>query len=188
VIFVETPLAGAYAIEIEPNADERGFFARTMCREEFARYGLNAAFVQQSVSWNPRAGTLRGLHYQAAPHQEDKLVRVTRGAIFDVIVDIRRESPTYGQWFGIALSAQNHRQLYIPKGFAHGFQTTAPETEALYQMTAPFHPRASRGIRWDDPMLAIGWPHPTLDNDNSRLSYADSSHLSWADAQEAKFL
>jgi dTDP-4-dehydrorhamnose 3,5-epimerase len=158
VIFAETPLAGAYAIEIEPNADERGFFARTMCRDEFARRGLNAAFVQQSVSWNPLADTLRGLHYQAAPHHEEKLVRVTRGAIFDVIVDIRPDSPTYGRWFGIDLTADNRRQLYIPKGFAHGFQTTRPDTEIFYQMTVAFHPEAPRGIRWDDPRLAIEWP------------------------------
>ena len=158
MIFVETPLAGAYAIEVEPQADERGIFARVMCRDEFARYGLSVAFIQQSISWNLVAGTLRGLHYQGAPYAEDKLVRVTRGAVFDVIVDIRQDSSTYGQWFGIELSAENRRQLYIPKGFAHGFQTTRPDTEVFYQMTVAFHTAAQRGIRWDDPRLAIGWP------------------------------
>lgn len=158
MIFAEIPLAGAYLIEIEPSTDERGFFARSVCREEFARHGLDAMFIQQSVSWNPLVGTLRGLHYQASPHEEEKLVRVTRGSVFDVIVDIRPGSPTYGSWFAAELSADNRRQLYIPKGFAHGFQTTEPNTEMLYQMTAAFHPEVSRGIRWDDSNLAIDWP------------------------------
>jgi dTDP-4-dehydrorhamnose 3,5-epimerase len=151
-------LAGAYLIEIEPSADERGFFARSVCREEFARHGLDSTFIQQSVSSNPLVGTLRGLHYQAPPHEEERLVRVTRGSVFDVIVDIRPESPTYGSWFAAELSADNRRQLYIPKGFAHGFQTTQPDTEMLYQMTVAFHPEVSRGIRWDDSNLAIDWP------------------------------
>jgi dTDP-4-dehydrorhamnose 3,5-epimerase len=158
LIFSETPLSGAFLIEIEPKADARGFFARTLCRDEFARHGLDGAFAQQSVSWNPYAGTLRGLHYQAAPHEEDKLVRVTRGAIFDVIVDLRLGSPTFAKWHGVELSADNHRQLYIPKGLAHGFQTLVSETEVLYHMTVPFHPDAPRGIRWDDPALGIEWP------------------------------
>ncbi|MEO3433800.1 dTDP-4-dehydrorhamnose 3,5-epimerase [Inquilinus sp. CAU 1745] len=152
------PIDGVHVIDIEPREDARGLFARTVCREEFARHGLNADFVQQSVSWNPRKGTLRGLHYQASPHGEDKLVRVTRGAVFDVAVDIRPGSPTRGRWFGVELSAENRRQLYIPKGFAHGFQTLLPDTEILYEMTAPFHAGSATGIRWDDPALAIGWP------------------------------
>jgi dTDP-4-dehydrorhamnose 3,5-epimerase len=159
VIFTQTQLAGAYVIEIEPRGDTRGFFARTVAEDEFATHGLNARFVQQSVSWNPQLGTLRGLHYQAAPYEEDKLVRVTRGAIFDVIVDLRRGSPTYGKWFGIELSADNHRQLYIPKGFAHGFQTTRPDTEISYQMTVPFHAEVAGGVRWDDPAIGIAWPN-----------------------------
>jgi len=158
MIFTQTPLAGAYVIEIEPLGDARGFFARTVADKEFAAHGLIASFVQQSISWNPQPGTLRGLHYQAAPHEEDKLVRVTRGAIFDVIVDLRRGSATRGKWFGVELSADNHRQLYIPKGFAHGFQTTLPDTEISYQMTAPFHAKAARGLRWDDPAIGIDWP------------------------------
>lgn len=158
MIFTQTPLAGAYLLDIEPRSDARGFFSRTVCSDEFKTHGLDAEFVQQSVSWNPQVGTLRGLHYQAAPHQEDKLVRVTRGAIFDVIVDLRPGSPTFGTWHGVELSADNHRQLYVPKDFAHGFQTLENDTEVLYQMTVPFHPDAPRGIRWDDPDLAIVWP------------------------------
>jgi len=145
-------------IEIEPLGDERGFFARTVAEDAFRERGLNTHFVQQSISWNPHQGTLRGLHYQAAPHEEDKLVRVTRGAIFDVIVDLRDGSVTRGRWFGIGLSAENHRQLFIPKGFAHGFQTLDPGSEVHYQMTVPFQASAGRGIRWDDPALAIRWP------------------------------
>lgn len=156
--FTPTPLPGAFVIDIEPHADERGFFARTVCNEEFVARGLQASFVQHSVSWNPRSGTLRGMHYQAAPHEEEKLVRVTRGAVFDVIVDLRRESPAFGRWFGIELSAENHRQLYIPRGMAHGFQTLLDGTEVFYAMTTPFHPAAARGLRWDDLELGIDWP------------------------------
>jgi dTDP-4-dehydrorhamnose 3,5-epimerase len=153
-----TPLAGAFLIDITPVEDERGLFARTVCEDEFVRQGLVGHFVQQSISWNPRLGTLRGLHYQAAPHQEVKLVRVTRGAIFDVIVDLRPDSATCGQVFSTELSAANRRQLYIPAGMAHGFQSLVPDTELLYQMSTPFHPAAARGLRWDDPALAIAWP------------------------------
>lgn len=153
-----TSLQGAFVIDIEPHIDERGFFARTVCSDEFVRYGLNPRFVQQSVSWNKRKGTLRGLHYQATPHEEEKLVRVTRGAIFDVIVDLRQDSATFGRWFSVELSCDNHRQLYIPCGFAHGFQTLVPDTEILYEMTVPFQADAARGLRWDDPELEIAWP------------------------------
>jgi dTDP-4-dehydrorhamnose 3,5-epimerase len=153
-----TALPGAFMIDIDAREDERGFFARTVCVEEFARHGLHANFVQQSVSWNRRTGTLRGLHYQAAPHAEEKLVRVTSGAVYDVIVDLRRDSSAFGRWFGVELSARNRRQLYIPRGVAHGFQTLLPDTEILYEMTVPFHPDAARGLRWDDPTLAIAWP------------------------------
>ena len=158
MIFTETPLEGAWLIDIEPRQDARGLFARTVCRDEFAGHGLDSDFVQQSVSWNPEPGTLRGLHYQAAPHEEQKLVRATRGAVFDVIVDIRPASPSLGRWYGVELSAENYRQIYIPKGFAHGFQTLRPDTEILYEMTVAFQPDAARGIRWDDPTLAIDWP------------------------------
>ncbi|MBN9332117.1 dTDP-4-dehydrorhamnose 3,5-epimerase [Devosia sp.] len=158
--FTETPLAGAYVIDIEPHADERGFFARTVSTEGFAEHGLGASFVQQSISFNVLKGTLRGLHFQAAPHEEDKLVRVTRGAIFDVIVDLRKNEPTLGKWFGVELSAVNHRQLYIPKGFAHGFQTLDDNSEVLYAMTVPYAPGFARGVRWDDPEIGVEWPLP----------------------------
>jgi dTDP-4-dehydrorhamnose 3,5-epimerase len=158
VKFIPTPLPGAFIIDIEAIEDERGFFARTVCAEEFSRHGLNAGFVQQSVSFNARTGTLRGMHFQAAPQEEEKLVRVTRGAIYDVIADLRNDSPTYGRWFGVELSATGHRQLYIPRGVAHGFQTLCPDTEILYEMSTPFQPQCARGVRWDDPQLGIEWP------------------------------
>lgn len=174
--FTETSLAGAWVLEIEPHADERGFFARTACSMTFAEHGLNGEFVQQSVSFNAHRGTLRGLHFQAAPHEEDKLVRVTQGAIFDVIVDIRQGSASFGQWFGVELSAQNHKQLYIPKGFAHGFQTLEDNCEVLYAMTVPFQPGAGCGIRWDDPALNIAWPIAFDAKDRTLMSAADTQH------------
>lgn len=155
------PLAGACLIELSPIQDERGFFARSFCQEIFAAHGLCSSFCQQSVSFNPHVSTLRGLHYQAAPHTEIKLIRCVRGRVFDVIVDIRIESPTFGQWFGVELSAENHRQIYVPAGFAHGFQTLAPDSELFYQMSAPYHPESSRGIFWQDPALGIDWPDPS---------------------------
>ncbi len=158
MIFSETPLAGAWVIETETHSDIRGLFARTMCAQEFAVHGLNANFVQQSVSWNPTQGTLRGLHYQSTPHGENKLVRVTQGAIFDVIADLRKDSPSYGCWFSVELSADNRRQIYIPKGLAHGFISLLPNTEVFYQMTEPYHPGAASGICWNDPSLTINWP------------------------------
>lgn len=158
MIFTGTPIPGAWIIDIEPMSDERGLFARTLCVDEFEFRGLNGRMVQQSVSWNPRVGTLRGLHFQTAPFEEEKLVRVTRGAIFDVIVDLRSVSPAYGRWFGIELSADNRRQIYIPKGVAHGFQTIDDGTEVLYEMTVPYRPEAASGFRWNDPELCIVWP------------------------------
>lgn len=158
--FSEAGLAGAWVIDIEPLADERGLFARTFCSDEFRSHGLPAMFVQSSTSYNRRRGTLRGLHYQAAPHAEDKLVRCTRGALYDVIVDLRRGEAGFGQWRGFELNAENRRALFIPAGFAHGFQSLADDTEILYQMTTPYAPGASRGVRWDDPEIAIRWPLP----------------------------
>lgn len=174
--FIETPLAGAYLVEIEPRDDERGFFARTVCVDEFAAKGLSGQFVQQSVSWNPYRGTLRGLHFQEEPYAEEKLVRVTRGAIFDVIVDLRRGSPTFAQTCTVELTADRRNALYVPKGFAHGFQTLEANTEVLYEMTTRFSPGAARGIRWDDPELAIGWPLPIDTEDQRTISRADLSH------------
>lgn len=158
MIFRETELKGAYLIDIEPVHDERGFFARTFCREEFARYGLHGDFVQSNVSFNRLKGTLRGMHYQAAPHEEIKLIRVTRGSVYDVIIDIRPDSRTVGQWTAVELSAENRRMLYVPKGFAHGFQTLEDNTEVWYHMSEYYHPESARGLRWDDPAIRMYWP------------------------------
>ncbi|MBT6007806.1 MAG: dTDP-4-dehydrorhamnose 3,5-epimerase [Rhodobacterales bacterium] len=159
MIFTPTLLEGkSFIIDIEQFEDVRGVFARTVCKDEFEQHGLNADFVQQSISYNPKVGTLRGMHYQAAPFAEEKLVRVTRGAIFDVIVDIRPDSKTYKKWFGVELSESNRRQIYIPIGFAHGFQTLKPNTEVLYEMTSRYHPDASIGFSWNDPSINIEWP------------------------------
>jgi dTDP-4-dehydrorhamnose 3,5-epimerase len=156
--FVETGLAGAYLIELDRHEDERGFFARSFCEREFAQHGLAPRFVQCNVSFNRRRGTIRGLHWQAAPHEEAKVVRCTRGALFDVIVDLRAGSPTLHRWAGFELSAQNHRQVYVPPGFAHGFQTLEPDTEVFYLMSAAFEPSCARGMRWNDPASSIAWP------------------------------
>jgi len=158
MIFRETPLPGAWLLEPERFEDERGFFARTYCREEFAARGLDPTVAQCSVSFNHRRGTLRGLHFQAPPHEEVKLVRVTRGAVWDVIVDLRAESRTFKQHFSIVLSAEKGNQLYIPKGMAHGFQTLEDATEVLYQISEPYTAQSARGYRWDDPAFAIPWP------------------------------
>jgi dTDP-4-dehydrorhamnose 3,5-epimerase len=156
--FTETPLAGAVVIDIEPHRDERGLFSRIFCRETFLAAGLPGEFVQASVSHNLRRGTLRGMHFQAAPHEEPKLVRCTRGAIHDVIVDLRRQSPTHCRWFAVELTHANRRTLFVPAGFAHGFQTLVDDTEILYQMAEPYAPELARGVRWNDPAFAIDWP------------------------------
>lgn len=159
MIFTATALEGhACIIDIEKFEDFRGSFARTVCREEFEKQGLNANFVQQSISFNPKVSTLRGMHWQSEPWAEEKLVRATRGAIFDVIVDIRPDSRTFKKWFCVVLSEENRRQIYIPKGFAHGFQTIEANTEVLYEMTVPYKPDASRGFVWNDPSIGIEWP------------------------------
>ena len=160
MIFRETALAGAWLVEPEPATDDRGFFARLVCAETFAERGLNGRFDQISASFNARRGTLRGLHLQRPPHAETKLVRVTAGAIFDVIVDLRAGSDSYGRWLGVELSAANRRQLYIPEGFAHGFQTLTDAAEVAYHIGQPYAPEAQDGVRWDDPELAIAWPAP----------------------------
>lgn len=158
--FRETPLRGAFVVELERLEDDRGFFARSFCEREFSGQGLASRFVQCNVSYNKRAGTLRGMHYQEAPHEEDKLVRCTMGAVHDVVVDIRRGSPTYLKSFGLELSAQNRIALFIPRGFAHGFQTLRDDSEVFYQMSEFFQPGSARGLRWDDPALALAWPMP----------------------------
>ena len=156
--FAPCPLEGAVIIDIDQSADERGFFARTFCAREFAARGLTADLCQSSVSFNQRRGTLRGLHYQAAPHGEDKLVRCTAGAVFDVIVDLRPGSVTHHGWFGLELSAANRRSIYVPRGFAHGFMSLAPGTELLYMISTEYVADAARGVRWNDPAIGIAWP------------------------------
>jgi dTDP-4-dehydrorhamnose 3,5-epimerase len=158
MIFTETPLPGAYLLELEPLADERGFFARSYCAEEFAARNLGPALKQCSVSFNVRSGTLRGLHYQDAPHEEHKLVRCTAGAVFDVIVDIRESSPSYRHWFAAELTAVNRRSVFIPPGFAHGFMSLTDHAEVYYMISVAHAPQSSRGYRWNDPAFAIDWP------------------------------
>jgi len=158
MIFTETPLAGAYVIELEPRDDERGFFARAFCQHEMAAHGLETTVAQANLSFNHRRGTLRGMHYQAAPHSEVKMVRCVNGAIWDAIVDLRPESPTHGQWFGVELSAANRRLFYVPKGFAHGYQSLTDGSEVLYMVTEFYAPGAEQGLRWNDPAFGIAWP------------------------------
>lgn len=171
MIFTRLALPGAWLIEPEKRGDERGFFARTWCREEFVDHGLADDFVQRNLSINPAAGTLRGLHWQARPHSEVKLVQCSRGAIYDVIVDLRTGSPTYRQWLGVELRADEYRMLYAPEGFAHGFQTLADNSEVQYLVSAAYAPEAGRGIRYDDPAVGVDWPLPV-----SRISEQD---LNW---------
>jgi len=158
VIFLSTPLPGAFLVEPERRFDERGYFARTWCRREFTSAGLLADFVQSSVSKSLGNGTLRGMHWQAAPDEEVKLVRCIRGAIWDAIIDLRPASPTYMKHFAVELTAESGSALYIPVGFAHGFVTLTDETEVLYQMSNYFEPSAARGVRWNDPAFGIPWP------------------------------
>ncbi len=158
--FQPTPLAGAYVIELEPNADERGSFARIWCRDEFLRHGLNPDLAQCSTSFNRKRGTLRGLHFQAEPHGEAKLVRCTRGRIYDVIVDLRPDSRSFRKWFAVELWPDSNTSVYVPEGFAHGFQTLEDDSEVLYMISAPYAPDAARGVRWNDPALGIRWPLP----------------------------
>lgn len=158
MIFTELPLRGAYLIEPEPLDDERGFFARTWCRREFEARGLETVVAQSSISYNRRRGTLRGMHFQVAPHEETKIVRCTRGAIHDVIIDLRIDSPTFMKHVAVELSAENRAMLYVPKGFAHGFQTLTDDTEIFYQISEFHSPEHARGVRWNDPIFGIRWP------------------------------
>lgn len=158
MIFIETKLKGAYIIEIEPKEDERGFFARSWCKNEFEKCGLNSNLAQCNISFNNKKGTLRGMHYQSAPYQEEKMVRCTRGAIYDVIVDLRPNSQTYKQWISVELTSENKKMLYIPKGFAHGFQTLEDNAEVFYQISEFYHPECASGVRWDDEEIRIKWP------------------------------
>jgi dTDP-4-dehydrorhamnose 3,5-epimerase len=158
VIFTPVPLDGAWLVDLERHEDDRGFFARTWCRREFEDRGLDATLVQCSLSHNRRRGTLRGMHWQEAPHQEVKLVRCVRGAVWDVIIDLRPGSPGYTRHYGVELTASSGRALYVPAGFAHGFVTLEDETEVFYQMSEFYAPGSARGVRWDDPAFGISWP------------------------------
>jgi dTDP-4-dehydrorhamnose 3,5-epimerase len=156
--FTETEIRGAFILDAEQIADERGFFARSWARDEFEAHGLNPNLAQCNLSYNHRKGTVRGMHWQAAPHAETKLVRCTQGGIYDVIVDLRADSPTYLRWIGVELTAENRRALYIPEGCGHGFQTLADATEVLYMITEYYTPAAARGMRWNDPAINVAWP------------------------------
>jgi dTDP-4-dehydrorhamnose 3,5-epimerase len=158
MIFHETKLAGVFEIQIEPHCDERGFFARAWCQREFENHGLSPRVAQCSISFNEHKGTLRGLHYQAAPYPEAKVVRCTRGSLYDVVVDLRSPSATFKQWIGVTLSAANRHMLYVPEGCAHGFLTLEDATEIFYQISEFYHPELARGVRWDDPAFQIMWP------------------------------
>jgi len=158
MIFTETKLKGAYIIELEKLEDERGFFARTWDKKIFAEHGLDPKLVQCSISFNKKKGTIRGLHYQQSPYEESKIVRCTRGKIFDVIVDLRVKSKTFKKWFGIELFPQSYKMLYVPKGFAHGFQTLANNTEVFYQISEFYKKKYASGFRWNDNSFDIRWP------------------------------
>jgi len=171
MIFTETKLKGAYIIDIEPLYDERGFFSRGFCQREFDAHGINSNALQTNFSANKTKGTLRGMHLQVAPYEETKLVRCTRGAIYDVIVDMRESSETYQEWIGVELSADTYRMLFVPEGFAHGFITLEDNTDVTYQVSQFYTPGAERCFRYDDPAFAIQWPiEPTI------ISLKDRSH------------
>lgn len=176
--FRSTGIQGVFLIEPDRLADDRGYFARTWCRREFEQRGLNPALAQCSASYNRSKGTIRGMHYQAEPHAEAKLVRVTRGAAYDVALDLRPASPTFGQWFAATLSAGSGTALYVAEGLAHGFQTLEDDTEVLYQISVEHHPEAARGVRWNDPAFGIRWPIA-----DARLSEKDRSLPDFAATQ-----
>ena len=175
--FIGTPLKDAYIIDVEPFCDERGMFARAFCRREFEEAGMKPEIAQCNISCNVRKGVLRGLHYQLAPFGETKIVRCTRGAIYDVVVDIRPESTTYLNWFGVDLTAQNRRMLYVPKGLAHGYETLADDSEVFYMVSTPYVPDFERGVRWNDPLFGIEWPIP-----DPLVSQKDAGYPDYAEA------
>ena len=158
MIFTPTGLDGAFVVEIEPRGDDRGFFARTFCRREFEKNGLQVDFVQANTAFSKEKGTLRGMHFQRPPHAEAKFLRCVRGAVFDVMIDLRPESPTRKKWFGVELTAENRKMVFVPAGFAHGYLTTAADTEVFYLVSAFYAPEAEDGLRWDDPAFDIEWP------------------------------
>lgn len=176
--FSETPLEGAYLIELDKLKDERGFFARTFCSNEFEIRGLMPKFVQCNLSYNGKRGTVRGMHYQRPPHEEAKLVHCIRGELYDVIIDLRPSSKTYRQTFATHLNRNSGTMLYIPEGFAHGFQTLQDETEVLYYMSSPYKPEAAAGIRWNDPSFSISWPLEVAIISDRDRRYPDYTELS----------
>jgi dTDP-4-dehydrorhamnose 3,5-epimerase len=180
MIFSELPIPGAYLIDLEPKGDARGFFARAFCRNEFLERGLEGEFVQINNSLSAERGTLRGLHYQLEPAAEVKVVRCLAGALWDVILDLRPDSPSFGRSFGTELSARNRRMIYVPKGFAHGFLTLADDTEALYLVSAFYAPERERGVRWNDPRFAVAWPFDPVvisEKDRNRPDFEPATHL-----------
>jgi len=182
MILTETKLEGAFIIQPEKLEDDRGFFARAWCRKEFEANNLEAELVQCNISFSKKKGTLRGMHYQISPHQEVKLVRCTKGAIYDVIIDLRPESSSYLQWVGVELNAATRKMLYVPKGFAHGFQTLQDNTEVFYQVSELYNSGSERGVRWDDPAFGIQWP----DIDERVISERDRRHPDFASTVEVK--
>jgi dTDP-4-dehydrorhamnose 3,5-epimerase len=177
--FLETPIGGAWVLEPEQRLDERGYFARSFCQREFAAHGLNPTVAQANTGFSKRRGTLRGIHYQVAPHLESKLVRCIRGAVYDVVVDLRPGSPTFTSWFAVILSAENGKQLYLPEGCGHGYQTLTPAAEIYYQASELYAPGAARGVRFDDPAFGIHWPLEV-----TSISEADRS---WPDLAVGSF-
>ena len=173
MIFTELPLPGAFVVDIQQMTDERGFFARGWCRKEFEAQGLASEFVQRNIGFSPRKGTLRGMHYQVAPNAEVKLVRCTRGAVCDVIIDLRVGSRTFKKWYAVELSADNHRMVYAPEGFAHGYLTFTDESEICYDTTCFYDPGSARGVRFDDPVFGIDWPAPPSLISEKDRSYPD---------------
>jgi len=180
VIFDESPLAGVFTVDLERKGDERGFFARLFCEEEFAAHGLPARFAQINNSLSVERGTLRGMHYQLAPAAETKVVRCVRGALWDVALDLRESSPTFGRWFAAELSAENRQMMVVPEGCAHGFLTLEPDTEAIYLVTHPYSAELERGVRWNDPRFAIEWPFEPVvlsDKDRGQRDFDPAWHL-----------
>jgi dTDP-4-dehydrorhamnose 3,5-epimerase len=171
--FHETSIAGVFEIHPQLLRDERGFFARTWCRDEFREHGLESELIQCSISFNARKGTLRGVHYQDRPHPETKVVRCTQGAVYDVVIDLRPESPTFKDWIGVLLSADNRHMIYVPEGCAHGFMTLEDETEVFYQMSEAYRPDLARGVRWNDPAFEVRWPEQVEVISERDRTYAD---------------
>jgi dTDP-4-dehydrorhamnose 3,5-epimerase len=176
VIFTPTRIKDVYIVDLDKREDERGFFARGFCKNEFEQHGLNSRVVQANISYNKFKGTLRGMHYQVAPSEETKFIRCTKGAVYDVIIDLRKGSETYKEWLGVELTDQNYRMLYIPENFAHGFQTLKDDSEVMYLVSEFYAPAQERGVRYNDPMFGVSWPLPV-----SQISTKDTN---WADFLE----